>query len=288
MKRLFTLVLLLLLAPGCELRGGDTPIRKELEAARDRAVTAMVAGDLSAFQGAVSSNHYAKMHNAYASSYTKKLSGEDLTKLGTGMRKYFTDPTWTYLRAPVNGPTAALVYWRDKEPDALSKQEKFELLIVGFDNEGGQWKLDTISTVSYFRKDDGKTVTPETAELRENAPSGKIKPAPALLPVAELAGRYNLFCPGTPATLIVNGNRQKTITSVDGPLAGGLKRGKNTLRIELSDPKAAGGMLKCTVTIGGFGNDAVKLYELDTLDAPAVVDAEFVIDEAKLKAAKLK
>ncbi|CAN5491912.1 hypothetical protein BH10PLA1_BH10PLA1_04900 [soil metagenome] len=264
-------------AIGCDPSGSNNdPLKYKLELAQRNAVAAMISGDSGQVQKATSAYFFGAVQAMHESG---KDDAAFYKQMGENLRQNINDPNWKFLRTASKGPTAALVRWRDIPPEE-SKEPKFEIGIMGFAQENGEWKIDHIATVERLRTDsEGKPASPETFNLGEEEPSGIVRPAPTIRPKSEVEARVNLFSSSGEAILIVNGNRQKATTSSDGPVIGGLKRGKNSVRIELADPKTAGRMLNCKIYIGGFGDKAITVFEYNTQAAPATLDAEFDIDQ---------
>jgi len=214
-------------------------LREELEAVIAAKRQAELAGDAEAWKATVSSRFYAEAHNLAVS------TGQDLDS--ARLRAFATTADsraqLPFVKTLEHGDTAGLLYVQDlTQPKEYKPAVLFTLR--RFVREGGSWRFDNSCRQSMEKfGPDGKGVEFHLSSPRPDKEiNGIVGEAPPLCRKPDYYAETFTLCSGLRLKVLVNDFPAVTLddSQYSGVLIGGLRGGRNTVRIEISpkpDPK---------------------------------------------------
>lgn len=199
---------------------GPEALRHSLEAAYADLRGALGTGEKARLPEVMSAWTRATLHNNYASGGR----AFDAAAMAAFARQAPDLARHRFVRVRRNGPTAT-GRWQCDNPDA---PQALDVVDIRFVEEGGRWKYDGLALSSQPKGGAEVPVLPQVDA------DGKVRKPPELLKAPDRPGLLDVTAIGWKVTVTVNGVAQGPAedTSRSGILLGGLKYGKNRIRIE--------------------------------------------------------
>lgn len=184
------------------------------------------------------------------------------------------------LQVKSNGRTAKCVYF-GKIDFGVGGDPTENLIVVDFVQEATGWKYDLAEFVSLavlpdVRKELSEGNLNYIEKTPEFAPSGKVPPIPALVPVAKYIGKVYVFCPGRVVDVTVNKISQHRFGNAKEAelLMGGVRDGENEVSFSIKGVPGGKGNEALTIRVYAFsqveGVKPIKVFEYQVLEGKEI------------------
>lgn len=191
-------------------------------------------------------------------------------------------------------PTATAVYFGQVDFNVDAAAPEHSLLVLRFLKEGHQWKFFRLSVMSQLHPEviaDVRANRLDFLEEPEFQPAGRPPAIQRPCPAPDYITDVHLISLGFETDVTINGISEHSTSDHFGTqlVIGGLKDGKNTIRIEsqpLKNPPSGQKNLKVTVHVktGNQKEPAVKVFEFkpDPAKGPFTYTGEIMADKSTL------
>ena len=271
MKQFFVIMMMLV----GNLFSQDAALQGQLENVYGVWRTAMIKADYPTWTKVTAAHRQMTVKNRLASE--RRVFPKGIFEVPTA------PPVLTGLKAVQvkrNGATAKCVYF-GKIDFGVGGEPTDNLIVIDYVQEATGWKYDVAEFVSLLALADVRAELTKgdlsyIEKTPEFAPTGKVPPIPAVVPVAKYISKVYVFCPGRMVDVTVNKiSKHQFGNAKEAELVmGGLRDGPNEITYSVKGVPGGTGKEAMTIRVYAFsqvdGVKPVKAFEYQVLEGEAV------------------